>query len=59
LFLKRAGLINVFPNLGRKVIKSATKKEIQANQEKERGDNKETKSYQIFLVYKGLMVGGN
>jgi len=28
LFLKRGGLFNVFPNLGRKVIKSATKEEI-------------------------------
>jgi hypothetical protein len=44
LFLKRAGLINVFPNIERKVIKSATKEEIQANQEKKRGDSKETKS---------------
>jgi len=28
LFLKRRGLFNAFPNLGRKVIKSATKEEI-------------------------------
>jgi hypothetical protein len=28
LFLKRGGLFNVFPNLERKVIKSATKEEI-------------------------------
>ena len=28
LFLKRGGLFNAFPNLGRKVIKSATKEEI-------------------------------
>jgi hypothetical protein len=28
LFLKRGGLFSDFPNLGRKVIKSATKEEI-------------------------------
>jgi hypothetical protein len=28
LFLKRGGLFNSFPNLGRKVIKSATNEEI-------------------------------
>jgi len=28
LFIKRGGLFSVFPNLGRKVIKSAIKKEI-------------------------------
>jgi hypothetical protein len=28
LFLKREGLFNVFPNFGKKVIKSATKEEI-------------------------------
>jgi glyoxylate carboligase len=28
LFIKRGGLFNAFPNLGRKVIKSATKEKI-------------------------------
>ena len=28
LFLKKGGLFNAFPNLGRKVIKSATKEKI-------------------------------
>jgi hypothetical protein len=28
ILLKRGGLFNAFPNLGRKVIKSATKEEI-------------------------------
>jgi len=49
LFLKRRGLFNAFPNLGRKVIKSATKEEnffsylsklnkkIQVNQGHQRG----------------------
>ena len=34
-------------------------KEIQANQGIEKGGSKETKSDKIFLVYEGLMVGGN
>jgi hypothetical protein len=69
LLLKREGLFNAFPNLEMKVIKSATNEEIsfvicpsyarksKLIKEKERAATR--KPNQIFLVYKGLVVGSN
>jgi hypothetical protein len=69
LLLKREGLFNAFANLEMKVIKSITKEEFffvicpsyarKSKLIKENEGAAARKPNQVFLVYKGLVVGSN